>query len=146
MDEGLCLAEEMFDNNKYYYCEKAYYCNWVGFQYHAGIGVSKSIAARDDYYCSLIHANERCKQLYKLCKKDQYWKDYQSYRLKYIMCPTFNMYIKMCVSYGKAFEWSYNRITIKTDMAWFLKDSIKPIIKRFLGIKRCAEETNAINV
>lgn len=146
LDEGLCLAEEMFDNNKFYYCDEAYYCKCVGYEYHVGIGVSRSIASTHDYYRSLIHAIERSKQLYELCVKDQYWMDFKSYRLKYMINPTVILYVKMCVAYFNAFDWPYNRITIKSDLKWFLKDSLKPCIKKLLGINRQHKEPKAINI
>lgn len=146
LDEGLCLAEAMFDNSKYYFCEEAYYCNCEGYEYHAGIGVSKSIASSNDYYKSLIHANEMCKQLYRLCVKDQYWMDYESNKLKFIMNPTIKQYLGMCSAYRKAFDWAYNKITIKEDLKWFLFDAMRPAVKKLLGMNKQNTEPQAISV
>ena len=121
LDEGLSLAEIMFDFKQIIHSDKAYYCNCFGNVYFSNIGISTEISGQKDYYIDLIHACKRIKEVIYFNKKDQNYWDYLRLRYELLLEYSLKRFFLVFIQYITAFDFRYNRYTIKRDVKTLLR-------------------------
>lgn len=88
LDQGVHLAETMFDFQPMLHSTYNYYNNYCGSVYYSRIGISTKMKSVD-YYREAIHKYQMIPQLYTLCKQDRaFCKMYELY-YQYLVSPSF---------------------------------------------------------
>lgn len=98
-NQGICLAETLFDRQTFIYSEKIYYCPYIGTIYHSGIGISTKMNTRE-YIMERKTAYEKCLNIYDLEKKDRYLILSFIYKQELLLDPTLSNF----------FRYIYNKI------------------------------------
>ena len=129
LDEGLCLAEEMYDIQIEKCTDYGYYCDYVGSIYYTGIGVSKELLGSVDYYTERVRACERMKSLFNYRKKDVLYWDYLGSIYSILYNPTISNLLRIIRNYAKSFDFKYNRLSFSHDVLMFLA-CVKRTIKK----------------
>lgn len=130
LDEGLPLAEDMFDSKKFENTDKAYYCDYIGSVYFAAYGVSADLED-NPIYKDIIHACIRRKEVYVFSKKDDVYWDFQRAKYEFLLSPTIKGYNRIIGFYIKSFSFSYSKHSIKRDFRLFAS-FFKKLIKQQL--------------
>lgn len=92
-DQGVCLAETLFDRQVFIYSKKMYYCPYVGTIYYSGIGVSTKMNSKK-YIEERRSAYEKILDIYDLDKKDRFLIKSYICRQSFILTPTFSIFIR----------------------------------------------------
>ena len=100
LDQGLNLAETLFDSQFFKYSNKLYYSDFIGTIYYSGIGISTTLGEQSSYRTRqvLTKASYFIND-YGLNKKDRYWWLYILNRTKNQLEPSLKMFIRSVYYY-----------------------------------------------
>ena len=129
LDEGLSLAEGMFDFKQVEHTDKAYYCDFIGSIYYTEYGVSVDLGGDPEYYKDLIHACIRRKDVYAFSKKDNAFWDFRRSKYEFLLNPTLKGYNRIVVLYFKSFSYPYSKYSIRESLRMFAS-YFKKLIKQ----------------
>ena len=120
-NEGVSVAENLFDSQTQIHSEKNYYCPYIASIYYSGIGVSTKMNTVP-HIKNLILSYERLRELGIYDKKDLYYIDYLACRLSYNIKKSLKLFIR---------TWYYYMISIryKLDVRFICRDLLYMIIK-----------------
>jgi len=100
-NQGLSLAESMFDSQWFRYVRKTYYLPNVSSIYYTGIGVSTGLSDLKSSYQtneSLIRWEYYLNHFIRN-KQDEFWVKSQIFMVKYMMSPSFTLFFKFTYNY-----------------------------------------------
>lgn len=121
-NEGVSVAENLFDSQTQIHSEKNYYCPYIGSIYYSGIGVSTKMNTVP-HIKNLILSYEKLRNLDIYDKKDLYYIDYLVSRLSYKIEKSIKLFAK---------TWYYYIISVryKLDIGFICRDFLYMIIKK----------------
>lgn len=121
VDEGVSVAENLFDIQTQIHSDKNYYCPFIGSIYYSDIGVSTKM--NTVYHIeNLILSYEKLKELGIYDKIDLYYIDYLKARLSYRISKSFKLFFITWYYYCKS-------IRYKFDVKFICKELIYMIFK-----------------
>ena len=105
LDQGLHLAEELFDFQASLYSDENYYNPVVGTFYYSRIGISTKMRTTE-YYQQAVHKFQTLPTLFDLHKKDvYYYKMYQCY-YEFLIHPKLKKIFEMTKYFFKSIDFS----------------------------------------
>lgn len=103
IDQGVHLAESMFDCQPMLNSRYNYYNNYCGSVYYSRIGISTKMKSAD-YYREAIHNYQMIPRLYSLCKQDlAFCKMYELY-YQYLIKPSFLLFCSIMNQMTRAID------------------------------------------
>lgn len=92
-NQGVCLAETLFDRQVFTNSDKIYYCPYIGTIYYSGIGVSIKMNS-EKYIKEREHAYNKILDIYQLDKKDVFLIKSYIYYQKFLLKPSLLLFFK----------------------------------------------------
>lgn len=121
VNEGVSVAENLFDSQVQIHSEKNYYCPYMGSIYYSGIGVSTKMNTVP-HIQNLILSYERLRELGLYDNKDLFYIDYLICRLSYRINKSVKLFFKTWYYYLKSIRYNF-------DVKFICRDFIYMIIK-----------------
>lgn len=121
VNEGVSVAENLFDSQTQIHSEKNYYCPFVGSIYYSGIGVSTKMNTVP-HIKNLILSYKRLRELGIYDKRDLFYIDYIVCRLSFRIQKNFSLFCKTWYYYIRS-------IRYKFDLRFICKELVCMIIK-----------------
>ena len=121
VNEGVSVAENLFDCQTQIHSDYNYYCPFIGTIYYSGIGVSTKMNTVS-HIKNLILSYERLRELGIYDKKDLYYINYKISRLSFIIDKSVILFLKTWYYYFKS-------IRYKLDLKFICRDFLIMIIK-----------------
>ena len=126
-DQGVCLAETLFDRQVFLYSDKIYYCPYVGSIYYSGLGVSTKMNS-EKYIKERIEAYKKILNIYTLDSKDASLIQSYIYAQEFSLKPSLSLFIKRLYYKINSLKFQYG-LNIKKEL--IIEGSmLKKLIKR----------------
>lgn len=121
VNEGVSVAENLFDIQYQIHSDKNYYCPYVGSIYYSGIGVSTKMHSIN-HINNLILSYEKLRLLGIFDQKDLLYIDYLKCRLRYNIKKNVLLFFKTWCYY-------FRSIRYRVDFKFICRDFINMLIK-----------------
>lgn len=121
IDEGVSVAENLFDSQAQIHSDKNYYCPFMGSIYYSGIGVSTKMNTVP-HIENMILSYEKLRELGIYDKKDLLYIDYLICRLSYKIKKSVKLFFKTWYYY-------FRSIRYKLDIRFICRDFLYMILK-----------------
>lgn len=121
VNEGVSVAENLFDSQMQIHSKVNYYCPFMGSIYYSGIGVSTKMHSVS-HIDNLILSYKKLRDLGIYDKKDLLYIDYKICRLSYTIKKSLNLFLKTWYYYIRS-------IRYKVDLKFICRDFLYMLIK-----------------